>query len=186
MDGPPPDELHVVGAEFTHLKSEGVPAIVNVPSTASSLAINMIPAAGIAAGSTLAQLGRNDPSVGLIAAGLDPSPQFSFAAGVYHWTGCLISKAALASIGLIGVCFAAKGTGNINNVIPLPGASQTWRQEFFLGNQNAPSQPFEGRMYIPKEWTAFVYVAVGLVATDNFTWRIDLWSEYVFDEAGAT
>src|SRR5882762_4543148 len=185
MEGPPPDELHVVGAEFTHLASQGVPAVLGVPCTAFSLTLLIVPGGAIAPGATLAQMPSTQVSKSVTAAGLDPL-DFFFAPGVYRWSGSLISKAALASQALIGLAFAARGTGPIGTVASIPGSSGPWRQEFWLGQQNAPNQPFEGRMYIPKEWTAFVYVSIGLAVSDNAVWRCEIWPEYVFDEAGST
>jgi|SRR5262245_9226081 len=187
MDGPPPDELHVVPANYTHLQAYGRQGLDNTPAFGGHLSVDLdVGAAGIAIGSLCAAM----PYMGggFVVTAADPivlSGLRFFAPGVYRWIGRWQSLTAL-SLGKNLRWVFCRFDSTSGNLRPISGAPTIFEEDFYSPNTSAVIAQFEGLMYCPGPWIALLLNVDALVDADRFTTSLTIWPEYVFDEAGAT
>lgn len=192
MDGPPPDELHVVPANFTHLQAPNYASLQDAPSIGWSVgAILDTPLAGYAV-PTLQLVGPRDGGERIVgAAGANPDTRHFFHPGVFSYEGYWRRVGGATVNPQFRVVFlGARTTDPTNqaNIEPLPGSMNNWQE-----NASLPTAalyggplPFSGEVYVPRPWIICVLSIGVLVDTDIFDFHMRVLPVYLFDEAGAT
>lgn len=189
MDGPPPDELHVVPANFTHLQSPQSASQQDAPSVGYQVGFQAdTPLAGYAVPTTLL-FGPRDGGNRIIAAGAaNADGRHTFLPGVWRYEGYFIRSGGVSLL-QVEWGFAGAGTTDPTNLAtldPFPGSSGVWREDHTLSTNQNVREDFSGVIYAPDRWLCFLLLITPALDADIFLGHFSVLPVYLFDEAGST
>jgi len=185
MDGPPPDELHVVPAQYTHRQAPQFRGVTGVP--AISFDVTWAHTGVItAAGTSNLQAPRDGGSFAPWPT-IAVDPLFTFAPGIYRYEGYCRDHSGSTSNTLRWYFLGGDSTGvTLATYRPFPGATQIWSASCTMIGGGGILVPFSGEIYAPGRWMACLVNVGATAVTDSYSGYFSVLPVYVFDEGGAT
>jgi len=185
---PPPDELHVVSSDVTHM----YPPVQGVKGGGGSYGLDVTvdpPVGGLGSGLLIAQAPRDFGDGGIVTAAVAaPDLNYFFLPGIWRLRARVTTTPRVA-LNRQGFTF---------NLLPTSGAFPWgaapgfvgWTQALYVppspGSSGIQVLDFEHRLYIPAPWYLTITTGtVALVDGDVFQVHLIIDNEYLLDEPGS-